>query len=364
VLADSKGRVGAFQALAFSPNGKIIAVGGFDKIVLWDISNLENPTERLLEDNVGSIETLTFNHQGNVIAAGGFENFKLWNIRTGKKQSRSDNDVEVIDTVIKTLAFSPDDTKLVLGGLRQLMLGDLKDFDKITFQELWKSANYQDFRIFQQVAFSPDGKKIVSGDLKELLLWDLEKDNNKITSQVLLKDSGRVRSLILARDGKSISLCCAYKIGEPYTVWFTSDNMKQEILRRVFITLNISDLENIISQSLDIDQVVTSSMMGDIPAAISSDGNKLVLQHYDQLNLFTFLNDEQKLFINKVKNAESSENFSQIRLLYELCLRAFKNREIKLDRLCELERRASKILPLSVQQLFFKDQPYKFCTLW
>ncbi len=374
VLIDYTDRInglGCFSALAFSPDGQKIAIGGFDELMLWDISNLEKPKMQLFEDKVGHVQAVRFNHKSNMIAMGGRNKLMLWDISSSEIKKWS-QDVKAI----ATLAFSPDDTKLVSGG-KDLILWNIQNFDKIMFEMLFFNdvnaqnrhyflQNPQDLHYFSQVAFSKDGKKIVVGDFSKLKLWNIDvKDDNKI---ILDLKGPFVASLIFSGDDKTVFLCHSYTTNaKSLTSWFTDE--KWHKIYRVFITFNMSDLTK---QTLNIGYNFLSDcifeQIHNDPVAISSDGNKIVVPDKDQLNLFIFLNDEQKFLINKIKNAESFESLSQMRLLYELCLWSLKKREININRLCELEKMASKLLPLSVRQLFFKDQskdhPYSYCTLW
>jgi WD40 repeat protein len=102
--------------VAFTPDGKTLITGGFDKdpyhgvIKLWNTNNAT--LIRSIKDGQ-SIDSLVISHDGLKFATGNFDsNIKIWEIVTGKLL------YELVGHRgrVSSLAFTPDDKTLVSGG--------------------------------------------------------------------------------------------------------------------------------------------------------------------------------------------------------------------------------------------------------
>ena len=130
------GHTDAVNIVAFSPDGKTLASGSSDSTVrLWNSETGELKKTFLKhkhenKDMVVFITELVFSPDGKMIASGGTEwpELLVWEIKTGKVRLSHHSHNWSVDA----LAFSPDGTKLVIGGdteaVEWLDLGD-KDFD-------------------------------------------------------------------------------------------------------------------------------------------------------------------------------------------------------------------------------------------
>lgn len=84
-LNELKGHRDVLYAATFSPDGKMIATGGYDrKINLWNSS--DGKTIRELNGHNGAIYDLHFHAAGKVLAsASGDQTVKLWNVENGER---------------------------------------------------------------------------------------------------------------------------------------------------------------------------------------------------------------------------------------------------------------------------------------
>jgi len=145
-------------ALAFSPDGKILAAAGYgNKIILWDLpNNQRRPDVWMYEPDEGFVNKLVFSPDGKYLAAG--------------KSDGSINLVQIQDwalerpfnehgTNITALAFSPDSTTIVSASgyvnptlwQRNILTGKA--------ERLPTNSN----AVLLSLAFSPDGKTLLSG---------------------------------------------------------------------------------------------------------------------------------------------------------------------------------------------------------
>jgi len=152
-------------ALAFSPDGKVLASASGDKTIkLW---NLETGEEKLsLTAHKLAINALAFSPDGKVLAsASGDKTIKLWNLETGEEKLS----LTAHKLAINALAFSCDGATLAsASGDKTIKLWNLETGEEKLSLTAHKLA-------INALAFSPDGATLASasGD-KTIKLWNLE----------------------------------------------------------------------------------------------------------------------------------------------------------------------------------------------
>jgi WD40 repeat protein len=142
-------------ALAFSPDGKMLAVSGNREILLHTLDG-SAPPQRLpgLSDRILS---LAFSADGSLLVAGGgtpsrFGEIQFWNLPSGKLR----RSVMLTGDTVFGVSLSPDGARLAVGctdnTVRIIDTGTGKELNKMGAHENWVLGT----------VFSVDGKRIVS----------------------------------------------------------------------------------------------------------------------------------------------------------------------------------------------------------
>ncbi|MBE9123066.1 protein kinase [Tychonema sp. LEGE 07199] len=181
----------AVGAVAFSPDGLMLASGSKDKTVqIWDLAT--GKSIRTFAGDSSTIWSVAFDSSGTKLATGtGFWRVMLWDLKTGEGTRLLDHTASVW-----SVAFSPDD-KLIASGS-----GDktTKISDAVTGSLIYNLPDHTDF--VYSVAFTPDGKSLVSGSKdKKITIVDVATGN---LIKTLEGHGDQVRSVAVSPDGKTI----------------------------------------------------------------------------------------------------------------------------------------------------------------
>jgi hypothetical protein len=168
-----RGQPGGAAALAVSPDGKNLALGGGVTVGL-----LDPRTGRLLANwrARGSVLTLAFHPDGTRIAlADGGKALRLLHLKTGKEESAFEG-----KEAVRALALRADGKQVATVGPDGTIL-------------LWDAAGKQE-RLFsargpvQALAFSPDGKRLATAGQDGAIVWNLTRDEKPLPRDFTLTD--------------------------------------------------------------------------------------------------------------------------------------------------------------------------------
>jgi RNA polymerase sigma factor (sigma-70 family) len=191
-------------ALSFTPDGKtLIAACQDGKVRLWDVANKQVrylldsrqwPSQALPGDGKPvaiATSSMALSRDGKTLAIGtSSSTVRLWEVATGKERFA---DHQGHDSWVSCVSFSPDGKTLASGEFN----------DQIC---LWETASWKLSRVLKgrafSLSFSPDGKRLASVPVHDTVhLWDLATAKEQV---VKVQGTDYVRAVLFSTDGRKL----------------------------------------------------------------------------------------------------------------------------------------------------------------
>ncbi len=192
-LPETTLQFGPCRAVEFAPDGRSLAIGGFDKrIRIWDWK-----TDRVLAVLSGHrniVHTLMVAPDGSLLMSLDFDGaLKFWDLRTYHEVDRLGG----TNNQVHAVSLSRDGRTVALsrsGSLNREI--EIWDLASNTLRAVCRGPEEE----VHTLGFSPDGRTLVStGGDQPFRFWDSETGKPK---GLLKQDAGWVRSIDVSRDGR------------------------------------------------------------------------------------------------------------------------------------------------------------------
>ena len=166
------------HSVVFSLDGKLLASGAGGSrdgrrrgdVRVWDAA-AGGVRHDLSWWEDGDVQAVAFSPDGKWLAAGGMKGLRVWDAATGKLQKEVETDAAVL-----ALAYGPDGGTLAAGSFTQHV-------------HLWNTATWKETVLkgheseVRAVCYSPDGKTLVTGGVGEFKVWDTAGELRKTVKQ-------------------------------------------------------------------------------------------------------------------------------------------------------------------------------------
>jgi RNA polymerase sigma factor (sigma-70 family) len=173
---DSVGAAASVFGVAVSPDGKLLATAGGEEFVqpgrtrgdlrLWDVATGKELAT--VGGHTGTVTSVAFSPDGRTLASGGFDYaVSLWDVSTGKERMRMHGDA----AIVRCVAFSPDGRTLASGSFN----GSVSLWDARTGKQTASLKGPGDG--VMSVAFSPDGRLLAAAGgtdtVGRVVVWEV-----------------------------------------------------------------------------------------------------------------------------------------------------------------------------------------------
>ena len=193
-----RGHRDSLQSVRISPDGKLVATGGYDqRIKLWEIES--GREVKSLDGHNGPVFDLAFRPDGKILASvSGDRTVKLWDVATG---ARLDTLKESL-LELYTVAFSPDGRRVAAGGVdNRIRVWEVSESAKEGSNPLLFSQFAHELPVLR-ITYSADGQTLVSsGEDRLIKVWNAPTMSIR---QTLAAQSDWPVGLAIAPSGKQV----------------------------------------------------------------------------------------------------------------------------------------------------------------
>ncbi len=205
MISSWKGHADALRSLSYSKDGKFLAAaggvsGGTGEVRIWDV--VAEKEVQVLSEHLDSVNGVAFSPDGTKIAtASADKTIKIWDLKTGKSiftgRDHSDS--------VLGVSWSPDGKTIASCSSDK----SVKIWDAATLKRLYSLGGHDD--VVTSIQFNPDGKSLISASSdKSARLWNLGPDGGNQTATLSGHPQG-VLGVAYSSNGQLLATCSADK---------------------------------------------------------------------------------------------------------------------------------------------------------
>jgi WD40 repeat protein len=251
-LQTCSGHSSGVKCITFSPDGKLLASCSRDKTIrFWNVP--DGKCVQVLYAHGDEVSHINFNSDGSKLAScSSDQTVKLWDV----KQGRVFKTIKGYENEVRALVFSPDSEMLVSGhGDSKIRLWDISKGEVLRILEGHKNT-------VTSVNISQDGRKLVSGsEDKTVKIWDIFTGDVLQTWKV---DKREIWSVAFNHDSKTIAAGCDGKTiandidHEEVRLWNVPDNRYDKVHERIF-SGHDSAVYSVVFSPQEVGQILASA---------------------------------------------------------------------------------------------------------
>ncbi len=198
-IATLSGHAEAVRAVAFSPDGALLAAAGglparSGEIKIWDVAGRKEL--RTIQGHSDCVYAVAFSPDGKTIATSSYDKLiKLWSVETGQEIRTFKDHIDAV----YALVFTPDGKRLISGAADRTV----KVWDVATGERLYTLSEPQDG--LNTIALDPSGKVVAAGGLdKTIRTWELGPKGGTLVNSLIAHEDA-ILKLAYSPDGKLIA---------------------------------------------------------------------------------------------------------------------------------------------------------------
>jgi len=205
---------------AISPDGKYVVVGFEDGTLrLYSLPDGKLLSEE--QEHLDRVRSLAFNKEGNLLASVSYDKvLTLWQIESDGLQIVEISNIQ--NAELYSVAFSPDDSKLVVASLD----GKVSLFDTKNINEPFHVFEYT-FEHGLSVAFDKTGVQLLMSGDGEIRLANLTSSKNSKSFQFAQQEGDWIFRAIFSSDGKRVA-----SVGRD-SIIYIYDTKSKELLQKL-----------------------------------------------------------------------------------------------------------------------------------